>query len=182
MALVKPVIFQVAGYQNSGKTTITSKLIVSLKNSGLQTVTIKHHGHGGKPAVLMQKDSAKHITSGALASIVEGDGRLILQIDNCEYSLEKQIQLLKFFHPDVILIEGYKQKNYPKLLLVRNQEDLQLISDVNNVRAVVYWQEELKEFIKDKGNFPSFYIHDERLINWTTDYIQKHVHKTDKKS
>ncbi len=182
MALVKPVIFQVVGYQNSGKTTITSKLIVSLMNRGLRTVTIKHHGHGGKPAVLMQKDSGKHIAAGAFASIVEGDGRLILQTDNCEFSLEDQIELLKFFHPDVILIEGYKQKNYPKLLLVKNKEDLQLSSDINNVSAVAYCHEELKEFIKDKGNLPSFYLDDETLITWTTDFIQKHVHKIDKKS
>ena len=97
MALVKPVIFQVVGYQNSGKTTITAKLIETLGESGFKTVTIKHHGHGGRPDTAKQKDTEKHLDAGALASIIEGDGRLILQADNYESTLEEQIAMLEFF-------------------------------------------------------------------------------------
>ena len=77
MAMVKePVIFQVSGYQNSGKTTLVNKIISGLKGKGLSVVTIKHHGHGGKPETPEGKDSSNHIESGAAASIVEGGGRL----------------------------------------------------------------------------------------------------------
>jgi molybdopterin-guanine dinucleotide biosynthesis adapter protein len=176
--LVKPFIFQVVGYQNSGKTTILSKLIKNLTDRGTKTVTIKHHGHGSKPAVLEQKDSSRHVDSGALASLVEGSGRLILQADNLNLILEEQIELIKFFQPDVILIEGYKYKNYPKLLLLRNKEDLPLLEETTNICAVGYWLEDLN----NASFYPSFSIKDDAVIQWTAEYIQRNVHKNDEKS
>lgn len=181
MALVRPVIFQVVGFQNSGKTTITSKLIETLTNQGLKTVTIKHHGHGGRPDVAGQKDSTKHLAAGAAASLVEGGGRLILHAEQCEYDLKEQIELMKFFHPDVILVEGYKREGYPKLLLIRDKQDLPLVDLVNNVHAVVYWKEEMKNLIFAKLEVPGFHISNEAAIDWTVQFIEELVHKLDEK-
>ncbi|WP_160724674.1 molybdopterin-guanine dinucleotide biosynthesis protein B [Bacillus sp. USDA818B3_A] len=180
MALVEPFVFQVAGYQNSGKTTLINQLIESLSNRGIKTVTIKHHGHGGKPDVTEQKDSASHIRSGAIASLVEGSGRVVLQADNQELTLEGQIGLLKFFQPDVIIVEGYKKENYPKLVIVKGKDDLQLIKSLTQICTMVYWD---KEVIRDHL-YPSFSIKDkEGIINWTTEFIMKKiVHKKDEKS
>ena len=69
VALVRPFIFQMVGYHNSGKTTFMNKLLSCLKAEGIKTVTIKHHGHGGKPAVVEETDSALHISAGAVASL-----------------------------------------------------------------------------------------------------------------
>ncbi len=179
MAVVRPVIFQVVGYQNSGKTTITSKLINDLVKKGLKTVTIKHHGHGGKLTALPQKDTEKHLNAGALASIVEGEGSLILRADNFFPSLEEQIELMKFFHPDIILIEGYKQKPYPKLLLVRDESDLSLLNTVSNVLGILYWKEELQRQITSRINVPSFQIDDAGALIWTEHLLQELVHKID---
>ncbi|MBT2653843.1 molybdopterin-guanine dinucleotide biosynthesis protein B [Bacillus sp. ISL-18] len=178
MALVKPFIFQVVGYQNSGKTTILTKLIKNLSDRGRRTVTIKHHGHGGKPAVPEQKDSSRHLSSGALASLVEGSGRMILQADPQNLSLEEQIELIKFFQPDVIIIEGYKYKDYPKLLLLRNKEDLPLLDVTTKICAVGYWSEELN----NDYLYPSFSINDDAMIHWIAEFILKNVHKSDEKS
>ncbi|EKN65388.1 molybdopterin-guanine dinucleotide biosynthesis protein B [Neobacillus bataviensis LMG 21833] len=181
MALVRPVIFQVVGYQNSGKTTITSKLIETLTIQGLKTVTIKHHGHGGRPDVAGQKDSTKHLSAGAVASLVEGGGRLILHAEQCEYGLNEQIELMQFFHPDVILVEGYKWEGYPKLLLISDKQDLPLVDQVNNVQAVVYWKEEMNVLIYSKLDVPSFHISDEAAIGWAVEFIEKLVPKMDEK-
>jgi molybdopterin-guanine dinucleotide biosynthesis adapter protein len=179
VAVVKPVIFQVVGYQNSGKTTITTKLINDLVKKGLKTVTIKHHGHGGKLAALPQKDTEKHLNAGAFASIVEGEGSLILQADNFYPTLEDQIELMKFFHPDIILIEGYKQKSYPKLLLVKDECDLSLLNTVSNVLGILYWKEEMHQQIKSRINVPSFQIDDAGALIWTEHLLQELVHKID---
>jgi molybdopterin-guanine dinucleotide biosynthesis protein B len=173
MALVKPAIFQIVGYQNSGKTTITTKLIHALKLHGFMAVTIKHHGHGGKPDVAETKDSANHIAAGAMASIVEGDGRLILQAENTNISLEKQIKLMDHFQPDVILIEGYKDEPFPKLLLLREQNDLSLLTRVKNVKLIMYWNENLKRYLEGKTELPYFSIKDEAAISWITHYIKE---------
>lgn len=173
MALVKPVIFQVAGYQNSGKTTVTLRLIQALKGLGLTTVTIKHHGHGGKPEVILQKDSTRHLSAGAIASVVEGDGRLILQAENINSSLENQIRLMEYFQSDVLLIEGYKFENYPKLLLLRDDKDLSLLAKVNNIKAIMYWEEVLGGLLNEQTNIPCFPIHDQTAILLIAQTIKK---------
>lgn len=179
MALVKPVIFQVVGYQNSGKTTVTMKLIQTLKEHGLKSVTIKHHGHGGKPDVFQQKDSTKHLVAGAQAALVEGDGRLILHAENSVWDLEEQIKLMESFHPDVILIEGFKLKKYPKLLLLRETNDLSLLTKVNNVKVIIYWDDEIKRFLEEQTKIPFYAIEDEMGIVQTVQTIKKEVHKID---
>ena len=175
MALVNPVVFQIVGFQNSGKTTFTLKLIEQLKNDQLQTVTIKHHGHGGKPDASMSKDTGKHLTSGALASIVEGGGRILLQAEEIVCNLDDQVELMKFFKPDVIIIEGYKQEHYPKLLIIRETSDIRLLEKVNNVLAVISWNEEIKEQVNEKWAGPSFLISDQRAMQWTIQYVQEQV-------
>lgn len=151
------------------------RLIKSLKDQGLITTAIKHHGHGGKPDIVQKKDSTKYLTAGAAASIIEGDGRLILQVEEGGHSLEAQIELMNFFHPDVILIEGYKQKNYPKLVILRDLDDLSLLKNVSNVKAVVYWQENMSEGLSSRMNLPHFYIEDESAICWIIELIKKSV-------
>jgi molybdopterin-guanine dinucleotide biosynthesis adapter protein len=177
VALVNPVVFQIVGFQNSGKTTFTLKLIERLKIEQLQTVTIKHHGHGGKPDVSVSKDTGKHLTSGALASIVEGGGRILLQAEEIVCNLDDQVELMKFFMPDVIIVEGHKQEHYPKILLVKETSDIRLLEKVNNVLAVISWSVEVKEQVKEKWAGPSFLISDERALKWTIQYVQERIQK-----
>jgi molybdopterin-guanine dinucleotide biosynthesis protein B len=183
VALVKPVIFQVVGYQNSGKTTTVTMLVQALQTLALKAVTIKHHGHGGKPEVYQQKDSGKHLAAGALASLVEGDGRLILQTENSVFDLESQIKLMEYFQPDIILIEGHKQKDYPKLLLLRDQDDLSLLSKVNNIKVIMYWDEKMKRFLgEQQGQGMNYFsIHDDTAIVRIAHILKNLVHNMDEK-
>jgi molybdopterin-guanine dinucleotide biosynthesis protein B len=175
MALVKPIIFQVVGYQNSGKTTFLLKLIQVLKNDGLKIVTIKHHGHGGKPDVLPEKDSSKHIDSGAVASLVEGEGRLVLQADESSWSLDEQIRLVNFFQPDIILIEGHKYQAYPKILLLRDEKDLFLLTKVDNIKAVIVWNKTLLEMVRDRLKVQTFYITEEKAVIEVSNFLKTHL-------
>lgn len=163
MALVKPVIYQVVGYQNSGKTTFLLKLIEVLKNEGIKTVTIKHHGHGGRPTV-PQKDSAKHLDAGAVAALVEGEGRLVLQADNSTWTLNEQIRFMDFFRPDIILIEGHKMEPYPKLLILRDENDFSLIPKITNIKAVIIWNNDLKAGVREHLEVPLFHISEEIAV------------------
>lgn len=158
MALVKPIIFQVVGYQNSGKTTFLSKLIEVLKANDINTVTIKHHGHGGRPDVVQEKDSTRHLEAGSLASLVEGEGRMVLQADNIAWTLDEQIRLMNLFHPDIIIIEGHKKQPYPKLLILRDDRDISLISNVTNIKAVIVWNQTLMEGARELLEVPIFHI------------------------
>jgi molybdopterin-guanine dinucleotide biosynthesis protein B len=171
LALVKPVIFQIVGYKNSGKTTVMTNLIKRLKADGQNVVSIKHHGHGGKPETAKNNDSSKHLESGAIASIVEGEGSLLLQTEKAVQTIEEKIKLAAFFQPDVILIEGYKNESYPKLLLVRRKEDLELLQ-LRNIQVILVWDEALEESF---DHVPWFYINDPSAINWTADYLENQL-------
>jgi molybdopterin-guanine dinucleotide biosynthesis adapter protein len=182
MALVKPIIYQIAGYQNSGKTTVVLKLIEFLKNEGYKTATIKHHGHGGRPDILSEKDSSMHINAGAVASLVEGEGRICLQADETALTLDEQIRFVNFFCPDFILIEGHKKKSYPKLLLIRDENDLSLISVVSNIQTVMVWKKELVDVVKELLAVPVFYINDEMALMEISKNLIRLVHNIDEKS
>lgn len=181
MALVNTVIFQSVGYQNSGKTTFLLNLIQKLSEQGIRTVTIKHHGHGGKPEVAEEKDSSRHLQAGALASLVEGEGRIVLQAEGIHWSLEKQIQLMKLFSPDIIFIEGHKQKSYPKLVFLRNEADLGLLMMVKNIRAIIVWKEELIFQVREMVDVPIYYIDDVNAIIQISQTLQQFVQKNGKK-
>lgn len=175
MALVKPAVFQVAGYANSGKTTILSNLIKNLAAEGLSVVTIKHHGHGGKPLMPDEKDSEQHLAAGARASLVEGAGKMIISSEGITWSLAEKIGYMSSFGADFVLIEGHKHERYPKLVIVRNQEDCSLLDELVNIQAVFYWDWDLIKNWKRKEQIPSFHIRQEEGYAWLIKYLKKQL-------
>ncbi|KFL42642.1 molybdopterin-guanine dinucleotide biosynthesis protein B [Lysinibacillus sp. BF-4] len=145
-------ILQVVGYQNSGKTTITRQLIADATASGLRIGSIKHHGHGGKPDAPSNKDSTLHEQAGAVVSAVEGGGALRLSIEDNSWELTKILTLYQSFALDFILIEGYKQAPYPKIVLLRSDKDAALLT-LSNIHCILYWE---GTTIHQQLNVPSF--------------------------
>ncbi|WP_113927048.1 molybdopterin-guanine dinucleotide biosynthesis protein B [Bacillus sp. P14.5] len=161
-------IIQVVGYKKSGKTTLSSKLIKISSEKGYQVGSCKHHGHG-TPDVLPGTDSARHQKAGALISGVEGGGTLNLSILNKKWTLEKILEFYRLIELDLIIVEGFKQETFPKIVLVRRDEDLHLTADLENVIAVV--GENISKLKTEKGvrNFQSF--HQEDFETWFIDYL-----------
>lgn len=172
MAVVrKPIILQIVGYQNSGKTTVVKKLIQLLAAENFNVATIKHHGHGGKPDVLERKDSSQHISSGAYASLIEGEGRILLQVEKNNWLLDEQIKILESLLPDMILIEGHKNEDYPKIVLIRKVEDLDSLVRLTNIQAVLFWGEECQEMKNNLKEIPFFRLNDQAGYEWIYNYL-----------
>ncbi|MCP8967534.1 molybdopterin-guanine dinucleotide biosynthesis protein B [Ectobacillus ponti] len=162
---IKPVILQIAGYQNSGKTTAAVQIVRSLTEAGFRVGTVKHHGHGGKPELPAGKDSTLHYEAGAAAAGVEGDGTFVLTLRG--EGLEKWIALYTALEMDVIVIEGYKQADYDKMVCIRTEEDLDLLEKATRVRAVLAWEPLTAEV-------PVFSVHDAAAyINWVQQYVKE---------
>nr|WP_026049337.1 molybdopterin-guanine dinucleotide biosynthesis protein B [Bacillus bingmayongensis] len=162
-------ILQIVGYQNSGKTTLMEKLIQAFAEEGMKVATIKHHGHGGYPEV-PQKDSERHRQAGAVVSIVEGGGLLSLSSLRDEWSLQEIIRLYEFFKVDFILIEGYKAENYPKVVLLRSIEDIALLNKVENVMAVITWDDAMQNL---QETYKTFHItEEESYMKWFVQTIR----------
>ncbi|PLR82001.1 molybdopterin-guanine dinucleotide biosynthesis protein B [Bacillus canaveralius] len=174
--MVKPVVFQACGFQNSGKTLLVTNLLSSLSKSGFTTVTIKHHGHGGKPDLPVEKDSSRHITAGAAATLVEGDGRVIIHGENASWPLSKKIQFMSLFEPDFIIVEGHKHENYPKAILIRTEEDLFLLKQLQEVKVILF-HEELEGHSELAGlTIPCFPARGHEGVQWITRFLKENAH------
>lgn len=164
-------LFQIVGFQNSGKTTLMTKVITKLHEDGLTVATIKHHGHGGKPSFNGNKDSAQHVQAGAKATIVEGGGTLLLHGEKDSWSLGDQIRLLLTIQPDVILVEGHKKVPFPKGVIIRKRDDLKLIDELKQIKVIFYWDIQLLTEIAISG-IKTFHIDDLNGVQWIIDYLK----------
>ncbi|AWC30194.1 molybdopterin-guanine dinucleotide biosynthesis protein B [Bacillus cytotoxicus] len=162
-------ILQIVGYQNSGKTTLMEKLVHAFSSEGRKVATIKHHGHGGFPE-LSQKDSERHRQAGAVVSAVEGAGLLSLSALRNHWMLKDVIQLYEFFAVDLILIEGYKTESYPKIVLLRSLDDMSLLEQVDNIKAVIVWDEAIVQLQK---TYKIFHITDaDSYMKWLVEMVR----------
>ncbi|PKG22272.1 molybdopterin-guanine dinucleotide biosynthesis protein B [Niallia nealsonii] len=131
------MIFQFVGYQNSGKTTAMEAVTRELTEKGWKVIALKHHGHGGIPDN-WSKDSAKHRQAGAIASVVEGDGILQMEIAQEEWNVKNIEGFLSFFSYDVLLVEGYKSEDFPKAVFLRQKEtNRHQLTKLTNIQFIV---------------------------------------------
>ncbi|MGY4796168.1 molybdopterin-guanine dinucleotide biosynthesis protein B [Lysinibacillus fusiformis] len=151
-------ILQIVGYQNSGKTTLMEQLIKQATMEGLRVGTIKHHGHGGVPMIETSKDSSRHELAGAVVTAVEGAGTLRMSIHQDSWQLADILTIYESLPLDIILIEGYKNEHYPKVVLLRTAQDQVLLQQVANILCVVYWPSYL---LDPSLTIPAFSIHEE---------------------
>ncbi len=151
-------ILQIVGYQNSGKTTLMEQLIKQATTEGLRVGTIKHHGHGGVPMIETSKDSSRHELAGAVVTAVEGAGTLRMSIHQDSWQLADILTIYESLPLDIILIEGYKNEHYPKVVLLRTTQDQVLLQQVTNILCVIYWP---SYPLNPSLTIPAFSIHEE---------------------
>ena len=138
-----PVVFCVSGVKNSGKTGLILKLMKEFQEESYSVGVIKHDGHEYVMDHL-GTDTYRYRDAGATRSIIYSNTQYSM---NCkgEASIEEMIYLCKDM--DIIIIEGLKQSNYPKIEVVRRQISQQSICDPNlliSIASDVVSQDEVK--------------------------------------
>mgnify|MGYP005754129533 CR=1 FL=1 len=134
-------IIQVAGFSNSGKTTLMEKLVSASTSNGLKVGTIKHHGHGGELISLDEgKDSWKHRQAGAVVSAAVSKGTLQLNVlREHEWLPEQLLSLYEHFPIDVVFVEGFKASPFPKVVIIKNETDVRLLTNLESIFCVISW-------------------------------------------
>jgi len=115
-----PPIVSIVGKSKSGKTTLIEKLIGELKSRGYRVATIKH-----TPQKLTfderGKDSWRHTQAGSEATVISSpDTMVLIKPVAGESSLEEIAHLLGEDY-DIILTEGFRQGNAPKIEVHRKE-------------------------------------------------------------
>jgi molybdopterin-guanine dinucleotide biosynthesis protein B len=129
-----PVIISVVGNTGSGKTTLIVKLVGEFKKRGYKIGTIKH-AHHGFDLDKKGKDSYKHKTAGADAVMLVGPEKIALIKNEPEIRLAG---LEKYFSDmDLVLAEGFKRENNPKIEVFRSEGGAEPLCIKENLIAFV---------------------------------------------
>jgi molybdenum cofactor guanylyltransferase/molybdopterin-guanine dinucleotide biosynthesis protein MobB len=127
--LTTPVI-GIAGWKNSGKTTLVVRLVAELTRRGLRVATIKHSHHDLR-AEDTQTDSAKHLRAGAVQVAAVSPRRWMLGADAFGGPEPALDEVIRRMPPcDLILVEGYKSAPIAKIEVRRaDQPDKRPLAD-----------------------------------------------------
>ncbi|EAG0857484.1 molybdopterin-guanine dinucleotide biosynthesis protein B [Listeria monocytogenes] len=122
-------ILQIIGFKNSGKTTLLNALIRASRKENYTVSAIKHDAHDFS-VDHAGTDSYSFQESGAEAVVI-ANSRQYAVMEQTGIDLKTAIQKLP--ESDIVLIEGYKEGPFPKIILVREQAEIELL---NNSKAI----------------------------------------------
>ncbi|MGL5356984.1 MAG: molybdopterin-guanine dinucleotide biosynthesis protein B [Cetobacterium sp.] len=154
----KTKFFAVSGVKNSGKTTLITKLIQKFVAKGYKVGTIKHDGHDFEMDNL-DSDTDKHIKAGAHGTLIFSKNKFMFLENTTEQSLEFYSDYFKNY--DLIILEGFKNSNYPKLEIVRSEISNKSVSNINNLKFIVTDHKD----VFDSRELETFYLDDIDLIS-----------------
>ncbi|WP_300157212.1 molybdopterin-guanine dinucleotide biosynthesis protein B [Solidesulfovibrio sp.] len=130
-----PVICIVAGRSKTGKTTLMEGLIDELTRRGHRVGAVKSDCHGFDMDV-PGKDSWRFGRAGARATAVVGPGRYaVIQRTEAKSELDAVAALMR--DVDIILAEGFKHSDKPKIEVVRQAMGDTLVSRAADRIALV---------------------------------------------
>lgn len=112
-----PVISIVGRNSNVGKTTVVCEVLKELKKRGFRVATIKHDSKGfdiDHPG----KDTWKHSQAGADIVIISSPKKYAyMENPLTEYTIDEIVDKIK--NVDIIITEGYKNEDKPKIEIFR---------------------------------------------------------------
>ncbi|MBC1342009.1 molybdopterin-guanine dinucleotide biosynthesis protein B [Listeria welshimeri] len=148
-------ILQVIGFKNSGKTTLINALIKASRKENYTVSAIKHDAHDFS-VDHVGTDSYSFQESGADAVVI-ANSRQYAVMEQTGIDLKEAIQKLP--ESDIILIEGYKEGPFPKIILIREKTEIELLKNSKAVHKIASYNPALKEeaiFIGDEHTLITF--------------------------
>ncbi|WP_296880819.1 molybdopterin-guanine dinucleotide biosynthesis protein B [uncultured Methanobrevibacter sp.] len=143
-------IVSIVGKKNTGKTSLTVKVIEELTKRGYNVASIKHSHH----SIEMDKentDTWKHKQAGA--NLVVGVGSTTFFNARQEMDLNRILFLIKHYGKfDYVIIEGYKRYNYPKIITSPDVRDEYTIKEVDSFTIDEKGVSELADLIEERGH------------------------------
>lgn len=120
---MKPPLLGITAFSGTGKTTLLTKLIPALFERGVRVSVIKH-AHHEFDVDTPGKDSYRIRKAGAQQTIVASAKRWALMTETPEsegIDLEYLIKQLDTEKIDLIIVEGFKSLDIPKIILHRTE-------------------------------------------------------------
>ncbi len=166
------VVLQIAGFKNSGKTTLASAVVHRLSTRGRLIGTIKHDAHGFEPDV-PGTDSWKHREAGAYATAITSPARTAWTMER-PTPLEELLDAMRRHPLDAVIVEGFKEAPYPKVVLLRDEADAELLTLPNIVAAALRQKNDNLEQAVSAANLP-LYVTEDAYLEDLLDFIDTWV-------
>ena len=161
-------ILSIVGRSGSGKTTLMEKLVRELKRRGYRLAVVKHHRHAGIRMDTPGKDTWRFAQAGADHVMLAGpDGAYHVRSYQEEPPLEELVSCID--NVDLILTEGYKGGDTPKIDVIRGHEEPILVSDPDQVVAIASdrtWDIDTRQFALDDPDSLATFV-EEHFISST---------------
>ena len=157
-------IIGIVGWKNSGKTYFASKIINKLKTKNYTVASIKH-AHHEFDIDHKGTDSYFHREAGSSQVIVSSSKRWV-KITELNNSKEQTLNdlLNQLNETDIVIVEGFKNDNHPKIEIIKKGNDDHLFNKISNIKAVISEETintDLKQFKKDEiDNIVNFILED----------------------
>jgi len=108
-------VFGITGWKNSGKTTLTERLVAELTARGWRVSTVKH-AHHAFDIDQEGTDSFRHRQAGASeVALVSGRRWALMHELRGEAEPPLEAILARLADCDIILVEGYKRESHQKI-------------------------------------------------------------------
>jgi molybdopterin-guanine dinucleotide biosynthesis protein B len=112
---MKRRVFGITGWKNSGKTTLTERLVSELTARGWRVSTVKH-AHHDFDIDREGADSFRHRQAGAAeVAIVSGRRWALMHELRGEAEPTLESILARLADADIVLVEGYKRESHKKI-------------------------------------------------------------------
>ncbi|HUT52647.1 MAG TPA: molybdopterin-guanine dinucleotide biosynthesis protein B [bacterium] len=136
-------ILSIVGKSGSGKTTLIEKLIPALERRGFRVATIKHDVHGfemDRPG----KDTYRHFAAGARTVLIASPEKLAFQKRLPAPLTIDEIAARYIDGVDIILTEGYKSSDKPKIEVFRRERSPSPLCGPQDNRVAIVTDDEVE--------------------------------------
>jgi len=129
-------IISFVGKSSSGKTTLLEKVIAELKSRGYKVAIIKH-SHHKDDLDTAAKDTWRFTQAGTELSAINSLDHLAIYRRMDSFFDPQDIANFVLWDYDILLTEGFKGSNYPKIEVHRAEQGKELLTDPKLLLAVV---------------------------------------------
>ena len=157
----KPIL-GISAYSGTGKTTLLKNIIPLLKKKNYRVAVIKHAHHAfdidqeGKDSYELRKAGANHM----LVTSNQRWALMVENINNKEPDVNECVKKLEHEDIDLILIEGFKKTDIPKIELHRPSLGHPLLCTNDKNFIAIATDDE----IKDDVNIPILDLNNYKMI------------------
>ena len=129
----------VVGWKNSGKTFLAQKLISYFNEKELIVSSIKHAHHDFD--IDQPKTDSYLLRKAGSQQVIVSSAKRWVKINELKDSSEKKLNELinELENPEVVIVEGFKNENHPKIEIIKNSHDGSsfMFNNLNNIVALI---------------------------------------------